>query len=785
MPNNDKTPGGIEGERLMATTGQKWGYGLPDQAQATLPRSTETTGAAKARFKNLRGDLTGGFSAAVLNIPVSMGYGMLALAPLGPDYIAHGVLAGLYAVVCGGFTALLLGANTTMIYAPRSIVTFLIGSLVLQTLVLSAHDALGSLDSYSLLAMVFLLVFLAGLIQAIFGFMRLGDFVKYLPAPVLAGFQNAAAILIFASQINTMLGLETHIALVEVPSHLASIQPLTLLVGVLACIVILKGARISRRIPPSILGFIVGVGAYYLIAGLGYGAHLGPVIGAIPWSLPSPHFLMEFPQILTNPAMASFLPVLLTGAASLAIVASLDGMLCARLIESDSGRRFNGNHELVRLGFGNMVSACFGGISNGINLAASFANHRSGGRTAVSLFVSASLVLAGLLVLPPVIALLPRVVIAAMLVVVAIQLLDRWTLQIVGKLVRGGEGSRYSMLLDLAVIVLVATLAIAANIVLAVFLGVVVTVGVFLFRMSKSVIRREYRCDAVHSRKNREPQLMAVVAEHGARIAVLELEGPIFFGTAENLAVRLDELLLGDVSYVLLDLKRVNEIDSTGARIILATHDKMMKRGKYLLISGLEAHPPMVAILKDMGVTTALGAGKLFADADAAIEWAEEHLILSVLGDREMEGEFPFTHFDVLAGMTPSELATMKALLDRHTYARRAVVFREGDEGKELFMIAKGSASVRIRLLGDNRNVRLVTFAPGTVFGELALLDQEARSATVEADDDLICYTLSHARFTGLAIEHPAIAIKLLANLGRELSARLRRANRTIYQLDS
>ncbi len=769
----------------MANAGQKWGYGLPDQAQTPLPRPAEPALAAEARFKHLRGDLAGGFSAAVLNIPISMGYGMLALAPLGPEYVAYGVLAGLYAVVCGGFTALILGANTTMIYAPRSIVTFLIGSLVLQSVVLSSREALGGLDPGSLLAVVFLLIFLAGLFQALFGLMRLGDLVKYLPAPVLAGFQNAAAILIFASMIDTMLGLGATVPLVELPSQLGSIQFLTLLVGVLTCAIILKGARISRRIPPTLLGFLVGTSAFYLIAALGFREQLGPVIGTIPRALPSPRYLMEFVQLLAQPVFTSYLPVLLTGAASLAIVASLDAMLCARLIESDSRHRFSGNRELVRLGVGNMVSAAFGGISNGINLAASFANHRSGARTPASLFISASLVLAGLLALPPVIALLPRVVIGGMLVVVSIQLFDRWTLQIIGNLFRGDAKSRYGMVVDLAVIVLVATLAIAANIVLAVFLGVLVTVGVFLFRMSKSVVRREYRCDAVHSRKNREPQLMAVVAEHGARIAVLELEGPIFFGTAENLAVRLDDLLLSDVAYVLLDLKRVNEIDSTGSRIILATHDKMVKRGKHLLISGLDARPPMVAILNNMGVISALGAGKLFADADSAIEWAEEHLILSVLGDREMEGEFPFSHFDVLAGMSASELATMKALLDRHAYTRGDVVFREGDEGKELFIIAKGSASVRIRLPGENRSVRLVTFAPGTVFGELALLDQGARSATVEADDDLICYALSHARFTSLATEHPAIAIKLLANLGRELSARLRRANRTIYQLDS
>lgn len=765
-------------------SGQQWGYGLPDQAQAQPAPPSGVEPPLLARRQHLRGDLTGGFSAALLNIPVSMGYGMLALAPLGPEYIGHGVLAGLYACVCGGFAALLLGANTTMIYAPRSLITFLIGSLVLQTLVLSAHEALGHLDSASLLVLVFALIFFAGLIQAVFGLMRLGDFVKYLPAPVLAGFQNAAAVLIFASQIDTMLGVDPRSAQLTA-AQFASVQPLTLLVGAFTCILILKGAKLSKRIPPSILGFLGGVIAFYGLTAFGLGEQLGPAIGNVPWALPTPHYLFEFPALLTNPALTSFLPVLLTAAASLAIVASLDSMLCARLVESDSGKRFSGNRELVRLGIGSMVSAAFGGISNGVNLAASFANHRAGARTALSLLVSSSLVLAGLLVLPPVIALLPRVVIAAMLVVVAIQLVDRWTLQLIGNLVRGGEGPRYGMLVDLSVIVLVATFAIAVNIVLAVLLGFAVTVAVFLFRMSKSVIRREYTCDVVHSRKTREPRLMAVLSEHGRRIVVLELEGPIFFGTAENLALRLDDLQGDSTDYVLLDLKRVNEIDSTGARIILAAHDKLTKRAKHMLISGLDAHPSVASALRDMGVTAALGSGKLLPDIDATIEWAEEHLILSVLGDRELEGEFPLTHFDVLASMNPQELATMKTLLERRVFAKGDVVFREGDEGKELFMIAKGNASVRIRLPGENRSVRLVTFAPGTVFGELALLDQEARSATVEADDDLVCYVLPYAGFTGLAAGHPAIAIKLLANLGRELSARLRRANRTIYQLDS
>jgi sulfate permease, SulP family len=112
-------------------------------------------------------------------------------------------------------------------------------------------------------------------------------------------------------------------------------------------------------------------------------------------------------------------------------------------------------------------------------------------------------------------------------------------------------------------------------------------------------------------------------------------------------------------------------------------------------------------------------------------------------------------------------------------------VFREGETGNELYLIAKGATSVRLRLTGTERETRLITFAPGTMFGELALLDQEARSATVESDEDMVCYVLVRDRFEELTREHPSIAIKLLTNLGRELSGRLRRANRTIYQLAS
>ena len=124
-------------------------------------------------------------------------------------------------------------------------------------------------------------------------------------------------------------------------------------------------------------------------------------------------------------------------------------------------------------------------------------------------------------------------------------------------------------------------------------------------------------------------------------------------------------------------------------------------------------------------------------------------------------------------------------MLEKCTYEADEAVFREGDTGRELFIIASGSASVYLRLPGAERATRLITFTAGTIFGEVALLDDEVRSATVEADSPLVCYVLRQPAFETLSAEHPTITVKLLRNLGRVLSGRLRRANRTIYQLAS
>lgn len=770
----------------MATDKKNWGYGLPEQVAAPALSSPVVSATWwNRRVQHLRADISGGVVAALLTIPVSIGYGLLALLPLGDSSVPHGILAGLYAPVFGCLVALLIGANTTMIYSPRSVTTFLIGSFVLHDIAFSQSSYIRAAGLEVLLTLAFLLILLTGLFQTLFGYLKLGTLLKYIPAPVIAGFQNAAALLLFASQLNVMLGLPSTTSLASLPTQFHAIQPLTVVVGVVTCLLIMRASRITKIIPPTILGLAGGIAVYYFFALWGARGGLGPIVGKIDVGLPDPHYIAAFAELFAEPQFLEFLPILVLGAVSVATIASLDAVLCARLIAVDSGQRFDGNRELVRLGMGNMVSACFGGIANGINLASSFANHRSGGRTALSVLVHALVIFFVIQAMSPLIGYMPRVVISAALVVVAIYLVDRWTLQLIRRIVRREVALLSSTTLDLAVILLVATVAIAMNLFVAVALGMAITVVFFIVRMSRSVIRRAYRCDAVHSRKTRAPERMAILAHHGGRILVLELEGPLFFGTAEKLAAYIEDAVLENAAYVIIDMNRVNEVDSTGAQIIVHLHDRITKRGRYLLISSVGEDTRLGRFFRDMGVTSALTRSRMFTDLDRAIEWAEDHLILSELGDSSERDEFPFGQLDVFAGMTDVELERVAAMLNRKVYRKGEIVFRQGDTSRELYIIAKGSASARLKLPGGERETRLITFAAGTVFGEIALLDREARSATIEADEDLVCYVLDHDAFEILAREQPQAAIRILSNLGRELGARLRRANRTIQELSS
>jgi SulP family sulfate permease len=726
-----------------------------------------------------RDDLLGGLVSSVIAIPLAMGFGMFAFTALGDSYFAHGALAGLYAAIAVGVVCVVLGDRTTTIYAPRITTTFLLGAL-LYHLAHSDAEILRGGNVHIIILAFFSTILLGGVFQALFGLVRLGSLIRFTPHPVMAGLQNAAAALLFLVQLSNVCGFDHNIPFKAVLGHLAEVKPLSLAVALVTFMAMWNARVITTRIPPLLIGLGVGTVLYLALVLAGFGPRLGPIIG-LPVAVESPTPYKAIGDLPHITDFAELLPFIVGGAFALAFVAAMDALLCTKLVTPLGAKKVDGGRLLMRLGLGNMVSACFGGITGGINIGASLTNRTFGARTPLSVLINAVVVLLVSSVLFPVVSYIPRAVLSAAIMVVAIQHVDPWSIDLVRRIGTSASQHRGLMLLDLLVVAVVAVLSVTINIVLAVFLGFIIAIALFIVRMSRSNIRRSYRCDNIHSRKTRTPAEFALLEKHGGDILVLELQGVLFFGSAEMLSDHVERAPVATRTIV-LDMRRVTEIDATGARVLADIHAILTRKNRRLALT-LAKNSETAARLSEAGIVEAIGADCIFEEIDRAIEWAEDDAIR--VNSQVNEGdEVALEHVELLATLTSSEIESIKDYTRRKTFERGKIIFSEGDAGRELFIVTKGHASAYLNQ-PDGRDIRLATFAPGTLFGELAILDAGPRSASVVVDDDLTCYVLGEKEFAALTKNAPVVAIKLLVGLGRELSGRLRRANRTIQQLES
>ncbi len=356
-------------------------------------------------------------------------------------------------------------------------------------------------------------------------------------------------------------------------------------------------------------------------------------------------------------------------------------------------------------------------------------------------------------------------------------------MQLVKRIASSSGGQRRFLIIDLLVVVVVAVLSITVDIVLAVFLGIIIAVMLFVVRMSRSIVRRSYRCYAISSRRSRDSREMHALERHGGSILVMELQGALFFGTGERLIDEIVAATRAETNSLILDLRRVSEVDSTGGRILIDVQTDLMRNGARLALV-LSSRSDLMLRLRDFGILDEVPADQVFEDIDRAIEWAENRLVRDILAGSLGTQEVPLDQVGVLHNFDAAEVAVLNARLTRVAHPKGALIFHQGDSGTDMFIVTKGTASAYIHQPAG-RDIRLVTFAPGTVFGELAILDPGPRSASIVADEDFVAYALSQAQFAALSTEAPVIAIKLMANLGRELSRRLRRADRMIDELEA
>ncbi len=641
-------------------------------------------------IKNLRNDVVGGLVSSMLAIPLALGYGMFVFVSLGDQYFPQGALAGMISAFVSGVVCVLLGDRSTTVYAPRITTTFFLG-LLLYSLAHSTEPALQAAPATFKLLVLFAIILLAGLLQALFGLLKLGTLIKFAPHPVMAGFQNMAAVLLFLVQLGNVLGYDHSVPMTRALGQLADAKPLSIVVAAVTFIAMWHARRITTKVPPLLVGLGIGVTAYYGLALAGMSAALGPTIG-----MPAANITGRgpTPTSLTRRAseLASLAHVILPGALALAIVAAIDGMLCAKLANAPGAPRGDSNRLLVRLGLANAVSAVAGGITSGINIGASVTNRAFGGHSWASVVVNAALLLATILMLLPFVTHIPRAVLSAVIMVVAVQHIDPWSKQATARLFKGGAADKSALALDLVVALVVSILSIVVNIVLAVFLGLALAVSLFVLRMSRSNIRRIYRGDTVRSRKARSAEEMKILEAKGSSILILELQGALFFDSAERLAQMIEAEAAGATQSLILDLRRVTEIDSTGVRILAEIDADLARRGIKLTL-----------VLRDRsetGVRLAELPGRRLPDVDRAIERAEDDLLGASLPTNLTTPDLSHEHISLLREFTPDQIARLRPYLEWMQWPGRQHDLQGGRSG---LTSVPGDARARQCLAGDER----------------------------------------------------------------------------------
>lgn len=498
-------------------------------------------------FDAFRQDAVAGLTVAIVALPLSM-----AIA------IASGVSPerGLFTAIVGGFIISLLGGSRFQIGGPAG------AFIVLMATTVERHGYEG----------LVLAVMIAGLVQLVIGFLRLGTYIKYIPYPVTIGFTAGIAVIILASQIRDLFGLtldKEPAALLPKLSALwqalPTISPAAVAVSALS-IVAIVGLRRWRPNWPSLL-IAVTLGAV-LVALFGLDVEtIGTRFGGVPQSLPAPSLpLVSYERIVA----------VLPDAIAIALLGSIESLLSAVVADGMTGRRHRSNCELVAQGTANIASALFGGIAATGTIARTATNIRAGARGPVAGILHSAYLLLFIMVAAPLASYIPLASLGAVLAIVA------WNM---------AEAEEFWTLLRSSVadgVVLLTTFLLTIFVDLTVGIGVGVVLGSFLLlhRLAEHVevdtaVALDDQRDVIGRRDAFDAK---DAAAHG--IMVYRIRGIFFFGATAEVSAILDRIG-AHPRVLILDFSEVPLIDSTGAKAVAAFVRKLDRTKTQVYLTGL------------------------------------------------------------------------------------------------------------------------------------------------------------------------------------------------------
>ena len=461
--------------------------------------------------------------------------------------------------------------------------------------------------------------------------------------------------------------------------------------------------------------------------------------------------------------------LVLQAAVTLGILNSVFSLLATAFVLQDEDRPPDGNRLLAKMGIASIASGLALGLPLATITSASIVarrvrdpRHGAASRRvafAVYLVTVALIFWAGARAF----ALVPMAAVASAVFVIARTQFDASTWPLVRQAV-AGRATRRGSAGPLLIVALVVSVGAVRSLAAALFVGALAAACLLAIEMRRSVV---LAIDDGRTRRSRHVRTVAGRARLdalGDRIRVIELAHWLYFGTADELGRIVDDQHAA--RWVLLDARRVAGIDLTAARSLAQVAKRAAAKGVRVVLAGISDGDARRIAFDALGVD-ADGGLTIAADIDAALEAAEDDL-LAEDGAVEPDGADV-----VFPGLAPSDASRLDALLSTRTVPAGTTLFRAGDVGDALYFVRSGRITLWVDSTPRGR-LRILTFGAGGVFGEMALLDGQARSTHAEADTDCTLQTLSSDQLAALALDDPTLHARLLNALALQLVRRLR-----------
>lgn len=710
-------------------------------------------------------NLIAGAVCAIVSLAFSLSYAALIFSgPLTP-YLAYGIAATFITAAIGGLVMASRSSLPFALASPDASTSAVTAALVATLAGRLAAEGADEQLLASTLIVLSLSAALTGLVLCGLGIVRAGRAVRFVPYPVIGGFLGAAGWLIAAGAIQIVTGYRLRWSGIE-----NFLDPLTLAkfaAGAGVAAVLLFGRRYFKAPlaqPAMLLACAAAVYAGLALFGMSLtqaqadGWLFQPPSAAAfspPWD---PDAWRGFHWHLLPALSADFIAVM--------FVATVSILLNVAGLEVTAKREANLDRELTTAGIANFAAAGFGGFVTGVPLSRGTLAFKLAGNSRIPTLCVAASSAAMLGVSPGFLAYVPKCVLGGLLLSLGIDLLYRWL----------AASSRQLSRIEYLSLIAITLMIINWDFVAGILVGIVISCATFALSASRvSAVKFSFDGSEYRSSLDRGPKELALLAQYGRELQGMSLQSYLFFGSANQLHQHIKELLVArpDCRHLLFDFRLVTGVDSSATHSFEQIKQAVDKSGARLVLVNLS--PAMTNAFRAIGFLTKdviIGF-----DLDHALESCEDAIIAA---HRTHDGGARSLR-DWLAEEldTPEHADALAQQCRRIEFAPGDIIARQGERSDSMHFILAGRVGVIVDV-GGGRRIRVRSLGQHTTIGEMGLITQKPRSATIEAEVASVLYELSAEAYERIKNDDPPLSRALLTYVVRVMAERLSFASRTI-----